>query len=124
MIPKYIKEALLTKERVVVSGLGTFSSEEETASISENGSLITPPSSVIEFNDNVFDLGENSLSKYVCSRHEITSEEIQKTLQKHLAFKQTIPTHSELIEEDMAQDELPHFGSIDEKFDDPLNSEH
>lgn len=69
---------------------------------------------------------ESTLLSEMCTTSSFISqsEEIQKSLQKHLAFKQTIPTHSELQEEDMANDELPHFGSTDDKFEDPLDEEH
>ena len=54
------------------------------------------------------------------------SESIQKSMQEQYQFKNIMPTHSELVEEDLGQEELPHFGNTQEeiKFDDPMGAEH
>ncbi len=51
MIEKYLKELLIEKDRVAVPGLGTFTTQALGSLISDEGSILTPPSKKILFEE-------------------------------------------------------------------------
>lgn len=55
------------------------------------------------------------------------SQIIQQQINANMSFSNMLPTHSELVEEELAKEELPRFGNApfgEIKFQDPLEKDH
>ncbi|GAA4834093.1 SPOR domain-containing protein [Algivirga pacifica] len=77
MIAKYIKEALIKNGTVVVTGLGTFRSENTAADVSDSGNMITPPHTEVTFTEEQDILSPHNVAEYIVDNTGMALAEVR-----------------------------------------------
>ncbi|MEH0154159.1 SPOR domain-containing protein [Limibacter armeniacum] len=77
MIANFIKEALVEQGIAAIPGLGTFSSREAGAEVSDAGNMITPPHADIEFTEDVNLDPDVSIVKFISDKEHADLTEVR-----------------------------------------------
>ena len=104
LLSKLIKESLFDQDRVVISGIGYFTTEQIAAKFSEDGKSILPPHLKISF---IFDqtISDDHLKKLYIHKADAKSEEAAAQWESFMEeFKENLKKEGKI--------EIPHIGEL------------
>lgn len=104
LLSKLIKESLFDQDRVVISGIGYFTTEQIAAKFSEDGKSILPPHLKISF---IFDkiISDDHLKKLYIHKADVKSEEAAAQWESFMEeFKENLKKEGKI--------EIPQIGEL------------
>ena len=104
LLSKLIKESLFDQDRVVISGIGYFTTEQIAAKFSEDGKSILPPHLKISF---IFDksISDDHLKKLYIHKADAKSEEAAAQWESFMEeFKENLKKEGKI--------EIPQIGEL------------